>query len=147
MLPAIDPLVTTTPLFDDPLVLATAPDHPLARRRGVRVHELDGLDLVMFREGYDLRDVTLSACTEAGVEPRLVSEGGEMAGVLSFVAAGLGAAVVPAIAVPTDGTLVAVPFTAPDAQPHHRPGAARRPRARPPGACAGSAVVEPPRAR
>jgi DNA-binding transcriptional LysR family regulator len=57
--------------------------------------------------------VTLAACLAAGVEPHLVSEGGEMAGVLSFVAAGLGAAVVPAIALPRDGTLVDVPFTAP----------------------------------
>jgi DNA-binding transcriptional LysR family regulator len=47
------------------------------------------------------------------VQPHFVSEGGEMAGVLSFVAAGLGAAVVPAIALPGDGTLVAVPFAAP----------------------------------
>jgi hypothetical protein len=36
-----------------------------------------------------------------------------MAGVLSFVAAGLGAAVVPAIALPGDGSLAAVPFTGP----------------------------------
>jgi DNA-binding transcriptional LysR family regulator len=36
-----------------------------------------------------------------------------MAGVLSFVAAGLGAAVVPAIALPADGSLVGIPFTAP----------------------------------
>ena len=49
----------------------------------------------MFREGYDLRAVDAGGLPEAEVEPRLVSEGGEMAGVLSFVAAGLGAAVVP----------------------------------------------------
>ena len=30
VLPVTDPLVVTTPLFDDPLVLATAPDHPFA---------------------------------------------------------------------------------------------------------------------
>ena len=97
------------------------------------MRDLDGLDLVMFREGYDLRAVTLAACRDAGVEPHLVSEGGEMAGVLSFVAAGLGAAVVPAIALPADGSLVAIPFSGPDAQPHRRPGPARRPRAGPPG--------------
>ena len=97
----------------DPLVLATAPDHPFARRRRIRVRDLDGLDLVMFRDGYDLRAVTLSACEAAGVEPHLVSEGAEMAGVLSFVAAGLGAAVVPAIALPSDGSLVGIPFAAP----------------------------------
>ena len=113
VLPVTDPLVVTTPLFDDPLVLATAPDHPFAGRRRVRVRDLDGLDLVMFREGYDLRAVTLAACADAGVEPHLVSEGGEMAGVLSFVAAGLGTAVVPAIALPGDGSLVAIPFSGP----------------------------------
>lgn len=110
VLPVTDPLVVTTPLFDDPLVLVTAPDHPFAARRRVRVQDLDGLDLVMFREGYDLRVTTLDACAAEGVEPHLVSEGGEMAGVLSFVAAGLGAAVVPAIALPADGSLVGIPF-------------------------------------
>jgi DNA-binding transcriptional LysR family regulator len=113
VLPVADPLVVTTPLFDDPLVLAVAPDHPLAARRGVRVSDLDGVPLVMFREGYDLRAVTLDACREAGVEPHLVSQGGEMDGVLALVAAGLGAAVVPAIAMPSDGSLAAVPFTRP----------------------------------
>jgi DNA-binding transcriptional LysR family regulator len=113
VLPVADPLVVTTPLFDDPLVLVTAPDHPFANRAKVQVRDLDGLDLVMFREGYDLRVVTLDACAEAGVEPHLVSEGGEMAGVLSFVAAGLGAAVVPAIALPADTSLVGIPFVRP----------------------------------
>ena len=111
--PVTDPLVATTPLFIDPLVLAVAPDHPLAARRRVRVSDLEGVSLVMFREGYDLREVTLSACRDAGVEPHLVSQGGEMDGVLAFVAAGLGAAVVPAIAMPSDGSLAAIPFTHP----------------------------------
>ena len=82
----------------------------------------------MFREGYDLRAVTLAACRDAGVEPHLVSQGGEMDGVLAFVAAGLGAAVVPAIALPADGTLVAIPFAQPGLEPHRRPGPAQRPR-------------------
>jgi DNA-binding transcriptional LysR family regulator len=113
VLPINDPLVATAPLFDDPLVLAVAPDHPLAARRQVAVAELDGLALVMFREGYDLREVTLAACRDAGVEPRLVSQGGEMDGVLAFVAAGLGAAVVPAIAMPSESKLRAIPFEGP----------------------------------
>jgi DNA-binding transcriptional LysR family regulator len=111
--PVTDPLVATTPLFHDPLVLAVAPKHPLAARRRVGVADLDGLSLVMFREGYDLRSVTLDACRDAGVSPHLVSQGGEMDGVLAFVAAGLGAAVVPAIAMPSDGSLTAIPFKRP----------------------------------
>jgi DNA-binding transcriptional LysR family regulator len=113
VLPITDAGVAATPLFDDPLVLAVAPGHALAGRRRVGVGDLDGLPLVMFREGYDLRDVTLAACREAGVTPRLVSQGGEMDGVLAFVAAGLGAAVVPAIAIPAESALVIVPFTRP----------------------------------
>jgi DNA-binding transcriptional LysR family regulator len=113
VLPITDAGVAATPLFDDPLVLAVAPGHALAGRRRVGVGDLDGLPLVMFREGYDLRDVTLAACREAGVTPRLVSQGGEMDGVLAFVAAGLGAAVVPAIAIPAESALVTVPFTRP----------------------------------
>jgi DNA-binding transcriptional LysR family regulator len=113
VLPITEPQVATTPLFDDPLVLAVAPDHPLAGRHRVRVSDLDGLALIMFREGYDLREATLQACREAGVEPRLVSQGGEMDGVLAFVAAGLGAAVVPAIALPAESTLAAIPFVRP----------------------------------
>src|SRR5580658_3798387 len=113
VLPITEPQVATTPLFDDPLVLAVAPDHPLAGREHVRVSDLDGLPLIMFREGYDLREATLQACRDAGVEPRLVSQGGEMDGVLAFVAAGLGAAVVPAIALPAETTLAAIPFSRP----------------------------------
>ncbi len=127
VLPVTDPLVHTTPLFDDPLVLAVAPGHPLARRSRVGVGDLHRLPLVMFREGYDLRSVTLAACRAAGAEPNLESQGGEMDGVLAFVAAGLGAAVVPAIALPPaalasgapepshggGSPVVAVPFSAP----------------------------------
>jgi DNA-binding transcriptional LysR family regulator len=90
-----------------------APGHPLADRSRVRVEDLHGLSLVMFREGYDLRSVTLAACKAAGAEPHLVSQGGEMDGVLAFVAAGLGAAVVPAIALPSDRRVTAIPFTDP----------------------------------
>jgi DNA-binding transcriptional LysR family regulator len=113
VLPVTDPLVATTPLFEDPLVLAVAPGHPLAGRDHVEVGELHGLSLVMFREGYDLRSVTLAACHAAGAEPHLVSQGGEMDGVLAFVAAGLGAAVVPAIALPSDPGVTAIPFSEP----------------------------------
>ncbi len=52
--------------------------------------------------------------TPPASSPHLVSEGGEMAGVLSFVAAGLGAAVVPDIALPADGSLVGIPFVGPE---------------------------------
>jgi DNA-binding transcriptional LysR family regulator len=150
VLPVTDPLVATTPLFDDPLVLAVAPGHPLAGRPTVGVGDLHGLALVMFREGYDLRSVTLAACRAAGAEPHLVSQGGEMDGVLAFVAAGLGAAVVPAIALPSDHRVTAVPFADPGirrtvalAQRNDRP-LARPARALADQLTAATAVARPP---
>jgi len=95
ILPVPQEGLATTPLAVEELVLAVAADHPLATRDAVEVADLRGLDLVVPREGYDLREATLGACRRAGFEPRLAVEGGEMDGVLALAAAGLGAAVVP----------------------------------------------------
>jgi DNA-binding transcriptional LysR family regulator len=75
------------------LVLASPADADMPEV--IDVATLRDLPLVMFREGYDLREVTLGACRAAGFEPHLAVEGGEMSAVLRFVEAGLGHAVVP----------------------------------------------------
>jgi DNA-binding transcriptional LysR family regulator len=85
--------IETTSLLKERLVLASPADADLPDAIGVA--GLRDLPLVMFREGYDLREVTLGACRAAGFEPRLAVEGGEMSAVLRFVEAGLGHAVVP----------------------------------------------------
>ncbi|MEV7024209.1 LysR substrate-binding domain-containing protein, partial [Kitasatospora sp. NPDC093558] len=87
------PALDVTELLHEELVLVSA--DPLKKRRTVRVAELRGRPLVMFREGYDVREATLAACRAAGFEPDFAVEGGEMDAVLGFVRAGLGPAVVP----------------------------------------------------
>lgn len=98
-LQTVDTDIETTPVLRERLVLAShrdadVPDH-------LTIADLEGLPLVMFREGYDLREVTWRACTQAGFLPTLAIEGGEMGGVLRFVEAGLGHAVVPAMVLPS----------------------------------------------
>ncbi len=61
----------------------------------MRIADLEGERLVMFRHGYDLRELTVAACRAEGFEPGFAVEGGEMDAVLGFVRAGLGVAVVP----------------------------------------------------
>jgi DNA-binding transcriptional LysR family regulator len=86
----------TTTLFVEELVLISARDDPAPTRRPrIALAELRGKQLVMFRDGYDLRETTIAACRAAGFEPTLAVEGGEMDAVLSFVAAGVGVAIVP----------------------------------------------------
>ncbi|QKW10330.1 LysR family transcriptional regulator [Streptomyces sp. NA04227] len=96
-LPTPSPALTTVEVLHEDLVVVSSPDAPAPGRRGRPVHirELEQTPLVMFRHGYDLRELTVAACRAEGFDPRFAVEGGEMDAVLGFVRAGLGAAVVP----------------------------------------------------
>ncbi|WP_189326137.1 LysR family transcriptional regulator [Streptomyces flaveus] len=95
-LPSPSPALTTVEVLREDLVVVSSPDAPTpGRGRTVRIPDLEGERLVMFRHGYDLRELTVAACRSAGFEPDFAVEGGEMDAVLGFVRAGLGVAVVP----------------------------------------------------
>ncbi|MGP4002303.1 LysR family transcriptional regulator [Streptomyces sp. 8N706] len=93
-LPTPSPALTTVELLREDLVVVSSRDAP-GLGRSVRVADLSGERLVMFRHGYDLRELTVAACRAEGFEPEFAVEGGEMDAVLGFVRAGLGVAVVP----------------------------------------------------
>jgi DNA-binding transcriptional LysR family regulator len=95
-LPSPSPALTTVELFQEDLVVISSAAAE-APRTPVRIADLAGRPMVMFRHGYDLRDLTLAACRAAGFEPYLSVEGGEMDAVLGFVRAGLGIGVVPSM--------------------------------------------------
>jgi DNA-binding transcriptional LysR family regulator len=92
--------LSTQPLLIEELVVISAKDRPApVRRARLRIADLKGKPLVMFRRGYDLRDATVNACRAEGFEPSFAIEGGEMDAVLEFVRAGIGVAVVPSTVV------------------------------------------------
>jgi DNA-binding transcriptional LysR family regulator len=103
-----DPSLVTEEILREDLVVASA-SKP-GRRPYMRIDELRGRSLVMFRRGYDLREATLTACRQAGFEPRFAVEGGEMDAVLRFVEAGLGVAVVPSMVLDGRPGLVGTPI-------------------------------------
>lgn len=95
-LPAASPALTTVELLREDLVVLSSPAGPAPGHGGtVRIADLAGEPMVMFRHGYDLRELTVAACRAEGFEPSFTVEGGEMDAVLGFVRAGLGVAVVP----------------------------------------------------
>ncbi len=97
-LPTPSPALTTVELLREDLVVVSSPESAppgAPGRRTVRIADLEGARLVMFRHGYDLRELTVAACRAEGFEPDFAVEGGEMDAVLGFVRAGLGVAVVP----------------------------------------------------
>ncbi|MFV2118261.1 LysR family transcriptional regulator, partial [Streptomyces sp. Act-28] len=95
-LPTPSPALTTVELLREDLVVVSSAAAP-APRRPVRIADLEGRPMVMFRHGYDLRELTVSAGRAEGFEPSFTVEGGEMDAVLGFVRAGLGVAVVPSM--------------------------------------------------
>lgn len=94
-LPSPSPALTTVELLREDLVVVSSPDARGFGGSSVRVADLERERLVMFRHGYDLRELTVAACRAEGFEPEFAVEGGEMDAVLGFVRAGLGVAVVP----------------------------------------------------
>ncbi|MEC3957256.1 LysR substrate-binding domain-containing protein [Nocardia sp. CDC153] len=111
-LPEDTPLATTPILRDDLVVAARLDDASLHGRTRLRVTDLRDRPLVMFRQGYDLRETTIGACRAAGFEPRFAVEGGEMDAVLRFVEVGLGVAVVPSTVLAGRPGLHGIPLTA-----------------------------------
>ncbi len=92
------PAFASAELFSEALVVAVAQDHPLAQRTWVSSAELADQPFILFPEGYELRSRTLQLCRAAGFEPQVVLDGGETDTVVRLVAAGLGVAVVPRLA-------------------------------------------------
>lgn len=95
--PVTDPTVTVAPLRKDRLVVALPADHALASRRQVSVGELGGVDLIIHSADRTsvMYDVVIGLLRDAGVQPRIRHEVGETSTLITLVAGGLGAAVVP----------------------------------------------------
>jgi DNA-binding transcriptional LysR family regulator len=95
--PIADLTLTVLPLRRDRLVVAVPDDHPLSALRRVAVSDLADTDLIV--HSADRRsvmyDVVLGLLRDAGVEPRIRHEVGETSTLVTLVAGGLGAAVVP----------------------------------------------------
>ena len=97
-----DPLnsvnLTLRPLRAEPLVAVLPAHHPLAGRRRIPLSALADEAFVMHPSGHrsSMHEQVLRACAAAGFEPTVVTEVGETATLVVFVAAGLGVALVPA---------------------------------------------------
>jgi DNA-binding transcriptional LysR family regulator len=91
---AADDLKVST-LSSEPLVLACAPELPLAGRESVRLAELAGQPFVDFNPDWGTRDDVDRALATAGVDRKVAVEVNDVHSLLDFVGFGLGVALVP----------------------------------------------------
>ena len=105
-------------LLVEPLVLAVALGHPLARRDAVSLSEVAGEPFVLRAPPSGMRRQTLELCAAAGFVPAVAMEAEDLPTIRGFVAAGVGVAVVPAQGLPVPTTFARtrlVPLTDPEA--------------------------------
>jgi DNA-binding transcriptional LysR family regulator len=90
--------VSAEVLYRDVADIALPNDHPLARRRKVSLEQLGDVAWVAWRPGETFTDWLIQTLRRRGIEPNIQYDVPEFATQLEFVAAGLGAAIVPRLA-------------------------------------------------
>ena len=97
-LPVRSPEIVCSELFLEPLFLAIAGEHPLAKADGIDLRDLRNERLLLLKEGHCLREDALMTCTRAKAKLRSVFETDQMASIFQLVRAGFGVTVAPAMA-------------------------------------------------
>jgi DNA-binding transcriptional LysR family regulator len=88
-------------LLEDPLHLALRHDHPLARRKRLRLEDLSGESLVQTSAASPCARQVIRSCHAAGFEPEVSFESDDYQTVQGLVAAGVGVALIPQLALST----------------------------------------------
>jgi DNA-binding transcriptional LysR family regulator len=92
------PGMTRRRLLEDPMFLALPREHPLARRRRLRLEDLDRQAWVQTSEGSPCARHVVRSCHAAGFEPNVAFESDDYQTVQGLVAAGVGVALIPRLA-------------------------------------------------
>lgn len=95
-------------LVSEELVVILSRDHPLGKRRQIRMAELADEHFISWREGARLRELLVSAGREAGFEPRVKLASNESQRIRRLVARDLGVAILPRSDAEDPGADVAV---------------------------------------
>ena len=85
-------------LLDDPLYVALAPDHPLARKRNLRLADLASDPWIEGTPSCACSAMLRRACERAGFTPHIAFESDDYAAIQGFVAAGVGVALIAELA-------------------------------------------------
>ena len=88
-------------LLDDPLHLALRPDHPLAARKQLRLEDLREESWIQASASSPCAKHVVRSCHAAGFEPSVSFESDDYQTVQGLVAAGVGVALIPQLALST----------------------------------------------
>ena len=101
-------------LFEDELFLVCARNHPLAGKEAIDLESLDVDQLILLEEGHCLRDQTLEFCPDRNLRTSSPFEATSLHTLVQMVAADIGVALIPKLAIDasiTNGANVALART------------------------------------
>ncbi len=98
-LPIEDARFIREPLFDEDLLLAVPPRHPLTRKPRVRLSDLENERFILLEEGHCLGDQSLHFCHRHDLHPQVTFRSSQLETIQALVAAGVGISLIPQLAV------------------------------------------------
>jgi DNA-binding transcriptional LysR family regulator len=123
-------------LFDDPVQLALHADHPLAAKPDVQLQDLAEETWIDVPRATSGGQVLIRACTKAGFAPRVTFESDDYTAIQELVGAGVGAALLPDLALCPPHPSVVLRSLGPDGPTRHVQAATRPAEFRSPAASA-----------
>ncbi|NQE48929.1 LysR family transcriptional regulator [Herbaspirillum rubrisubalbicans] len=108
------------PLYNEEMLLVVRNDHPLAKRRQIRLIQLHGVDLVLLPSYFSTRKMLDECFHSVGTQPHVVAELNTIAPMFELVRQANIGAIVGASACPVSGDLTYIPLENPT--PLRNPG-------------------------
>ena len=103
-MPVDDPLIQTKVLFNDDLVLALWPDHPLSKAKKIKLEDLKSVPFIALDEEHCLGEHVRSFCYEKQINPDIICRTWNLSTVQQCVSFGNGISIVPKMMVMTDSS-------------------------------------------
>lgn len=101
-LPVENSLITTEPLFDDPLYLALTPGHALLKSGDISVKDLKNVPFIALDEEHCLGEQVNNFCYERQINPEIVCRTWNLSTIQHCVSFGNGVSLVPKMLVMSD---------------------------------------------
>lgn len=88
--PIVDERLAVRELFREELKLALPRNHPLARKRSLRIDDLKNEPLIVMKPGHCLGDQVLGFCERGQIRPSVSFRGAQLETIQALVVAGVG---------------------------------------------------------
>jgi LysR family hydrogen peroxide-inducible transcriptional activator len=135
-LPIVDDRFAVETLFNEELLLAVPPKHKLAKRRQVKLEDVEEEPFILLQEGHCLGDQALKFCDRHKCHPPVIFRTAQLETIQALVATGMGVSLIPKMACQKDRAHQPVYLSLADPKPQraiavlwrkeHAPGRAAR---------------------